>query len=77
MDATYSKDYQAGILGDDFHHVTLPDEVAEDQKYYDGMEITVIDHMGDEVPAILRGDLYGLHTPGTGDPVVELIEEAR
>ena len=75
MRETYDKKYAARIAGDDHHLVTLPDAVADDQLGHDGIEITVIDHMGNEVRAILRGDLYGLGTPGTGDPVVELIED--
>lgn len=52
--------------------VTLPDHVAENQIGYDGQEI-VVNQSGKKRKAILRGDLYGLDTPGTGDPIVELI----
>ncbi len=72
MNATFSRGFQAHVLNDT-HTVVLSDEVAGDQVAYNGQTITVLDHMGDEVQAILRGALYGLGTAGTGDPIVELI----
>jgi len=78
--ATYSKSYQAHTT--DGAIVSLPDEVFENQKTYAVMdpedysieEIEVRDRQGNRLRALLRGDLYGLGTPGTGDPIVELID---
>lgn len=50
--------------------VTVPDQVAEDQRGYDGMTFPAIKPNGLKIRVRLRGDLYGLHTPGTGDMVV-------
>ncbi|MFA7585043.1 MAG: hypothetical protein WCY11_02445 [Novosphingobium sp.] len=46
--------------------VTVPDQVAADQRGFDGRSFPLSD--GRRV--YLRGDLYGLHTSGTGDMVV-------
>jgi hypothetical protein len=79
--ATYTKGYQAHTT--DGAIATLPDEVYENQKtyavmdpkdYYSAEEIEVRDRQGNTRRALLRGDLYGLGTPGTGDPIVELID---
>lgn len=70
---TFSKFYAAhSTLGGT---VTIPDEVYEDQKGFDGQTIEVVDFWGHREKAILRGDLYDLHAPGTGDPIIELIGE--
>jgi hypothetical protein len=70
---TYEHQYAARISGGhyDGEGVTIPDQVYRDQRAYDGETITVILD-GVYCEAILRGDLYGLDTPGTGDPVVVL-----
>lgn len=52
--------------------VTIPDQVAEAQREYDGKTFPVIRRDGSKARATLRGDLYGLHTSGTGDPTVAL-----
>lgn len=77
---TYSKGYRSRTTTGET--VTLPDEVHENQatyavtgpEDYSHEEIQVLDRQGDRRRALLRGDLYGLGTPGTGDPIVELIE---
>ena len=63
----------------------VPREVADDQRSYDGktFPILLIRPYGKRSPGDsetprrargkLRGDLYGLHTPGTGDMVVSII----
>ncbi|ODS54690.1 MAG: hypothetical protein ABS36_11025 [Acidobacteria bacterium SCN 69-37] len=61
----------AHIVGD-IRKAEYHPRVDRDQRAYDGQRITVY-IKGEAVPAILRGDLYGLHTSGTGDPVVELV----
>lgn len=53
--------------------VIVPDEVAEDQQQFDGRVFPVLGLDGKRRQAQLRGDLYGLHTPGTGDMVVSII----
>lgn len=61
----------------------VPVEVAADQKAYDGrtFPVLLIPSYGHRLGwngkprkarARLRGDLYGLHTPGTGDMVVSI-----
>ena len=70
MNATYSKGYMAHTTNG--HMVTLPDDVASDQAACDGLMIWVLTSSGDERLAVLRGDLYGLGSSGTGDPIVEL-----
>jgi len=72
MNATFTRGFQAHVLGDT-HTVAIPDEVADNQAEFNGQTITVRDHMGDQVQAILRGDLYELGASGTGDSIVELI----
>lgn len=51
--------------------VIIPDQVADNQREYDGKTFPVL-RSGKKVRATLRGDLYGLWTPGTGDCVVSL-----
>jgi hypothetical protein len=73
--ATYTYSGNHAAHSTDGGLVTIPDQVFAAQKDHDGERIPVLDRMGEARTAILRGDLYGLHTPGTGDPVVELIED--
>lgn len=65
----------------DFYLVAVPDEVAADQKAFDGRTFPALatPRFGNyghgawrKVRATLRGDLYGLNTSGTGDMVVSL-----
>ena len=50
--------------------VVVPDQVAGDQRAYDGRTFPALADNGARVRVRLRGDLYGLHTAGTGDMVV-------
>ena len=52
--------------------VTIPDDVYEHQRAYDGKTFPVIRHDGTKSRARLRGELYGLWTSGTGDPIVSM-----
>ena len=52
--------------------VTIPDQVARDQREFDGKSFPVLRRDGSKARATLRGELYGLWTSGTGDPVVAL-----
>lgn len=56
------------------HLVKIPICVFNDQRGYDGKTFPVIevDTMRRK-RAKLRGDLYGLNTPGTGDPIVSIV----
>ena len=60
-------------------YVILPERVATNQKHYSEsrtpFKATPCDVAGrptgkESVMVVLRGDLYGLNTTGTGDPVV-------
>lgn len=72
--------YQAfSVKGE--HEVIIPDEVRDDQKGFDGREFPILKRpkamsynkrVWEKGRGRLRGDLYGLHTPGTGDPVVTI-----
>jgi hypothetical protein len=53
--------------------VEVPDEVADDQQAYDGMTFPVRRNGRRTGRAMLRGDLYGLNTSGTGDMVVCMV----
>jgi hypothetical protein len=70
MKTTYTRGYRAHTTAGAV--VRLPDQIAVDQASYDGQSIPVRTMDGVDATAILRGDLYGLGTPGTGDPIVEL-----
>ena len=74
MDAiyTYTRGYQAHTTTGGV--VVVPDQVNDDQKAHDGLTIEVRNRWGHVERAILRGDLYDLHGPGTGDMVVEILE---
>lgn len=56
--------------------VTVPDQVAAEQREFDGKSFPVLVRRPGNSPrkarATLRGDLYGLRTTGTGDMVVAL-----
>lgn len=66
---TYDRRY-AAHMGNEV--VTIPDEVAADQRAWDreGTAFPAVRGNGDEVMVRLDGEAYGLHTPGTGDPIV-------
>lgn len=65
---TFSRGCQAHIIGGGI--AIIPDQVADDQKEYDGRVVRAI--VRGQIRAVrLRGDLYDLCGPGTGDPVVE------
>ena len=67
---TYGKQFAAHYNGD---VVTIPDAVAEDQREWDasGKSFAAIRRDGSKVRVRLDGGAYGLHTAGTGDPVVK------
>lgn len=69
---TFARKY-AAHTSNETPYVYIPDQVADDQRSYDGKEFPVMRQNGTTTRARLRGDMYGLGTPGTGDPVVELI----
>lgn len=56
-------------------YVFVPDQVFEDQHAYDNLDFPIMYQDGTMGRAILRGELYGLNTTGTGDMIVELIED--
>jgi hypothetical protein len=70
MKYTY-KNYQAqlGITGDGRKTCIVPEEVADDQKSFDGKTFPAI-FRGEKIRVKLIGDDYGLHTSGTGDMIV-------
>lgn len=70
MKYTYAKNYMAWYGIKHAAPVQVPDQVAADQKAFDGKSFPVMDNRGRMVRAYLRGDLYGLHTTGTGEMVV-------
>ena len=56
--------------------VTVPDQVAAEQREFDGKTFPVLVLRPGSSPrkarATLRGDLYGLRTTGTGDMIVAI-----
>ncbi|NBW19647.1 MAG: hypothetical protein EBR82_67905 [Caulobacteraceae bacterium] len=54
--------------------VVIPDQVEADQHAFDSLSLAfpALRLNGQRVRVKLRGDLYGLWTPGTGDPVVTI-----
>lgn len=62
------------------HYIAIvPDEVAENQSDFDGKTFPILIKPTYGMPGKirkgrgrLRGDLYGLNTPGTGDMVVAI-----
>lgn len=67
MKHTYDLHYQAHQGN---RRVILPDAVATNQRAWDGRTFRAHCLDGRVVRVRLRGDLYGLGTSGTGDPVV-------
>ena len=69
---TFETRYQAHTMSrTDF--VTIPDQVAREQKDYDGKTFPVLRRDGTKARAMLMGDEYWLWTPGIGDPVVKMV----
>jgi len=70
---TYAHRYAARTVTGSI--VTVPDQVYQDQHGYDQAHQTfpVLRRDGSTVRAKIRGDLYGLHTVGTGDMVVAIV----
>lgn len=68
MRYTYDRNYAAHYGS---RIVTVPDQVADDQKGYDGRTFPAIDSNGSRVRVRLNGESYGLNTPGTGDMIVK------
>ena len=66
---TYTRKYVAHMGADKSGRAIIPDQVAGDQKAYDGKTFPALVN-GYKVRVMLRGDLYGLHTTGTGDATV-------
>lgn len=52
--------------------VTVPDQVAKDQRAFDGKSFPIIKADGTKGRAKLMGEEYGLNTAGTGDMVVRI-----
>ena len=77
MKYTFEKQYAAmgkdGGLGNIF---TVPDQVGENQKEFDGKTFPAF-QSGRKCRVKLRGDWYGLNTPGTGDMRVQLIRMGK
>lgn len=67
MKYTYLTNSEAHYNGE---IVVVPDQVAYTQKAFDQMPFPARKRDGSVVRVVLRGDLYGLHTTGTGDMVV-------
>ena len=66
---TYTRQYEAHMGADKSGRAIIPDQVADNQKAYDGKTFPALIN-GVKVRVMLRGDLYGLHTAGTGDATV-------
>ena len=71
----YSRNF-AAHLGETGGIVTIPDQIADDQRRHDeaGTAFPARDDRGNQIMVRLDGDAYGLHTPGTGDTVVREVE---
>lgn len=62
-------------FGEEFR-VLIPKEVNENQKAWDGKRFEAVDtREGELIKVELDGELYGLHTTGTGDTRVKLVYE--
>ena len=69
---TFEDRYEAhlGVTGDGRTTCIIPDQVADDQRKYDGKTFPALLHDGTKIRVLLNGDDYGLNTSGTGDVVV-------
>ena len=81
MKYTLTPNSPLAISASGAYHVAIPNEVAANQKAFDGKSFPALilprnGHCNPSTPrrakARLRGDLYGLHTAGTGDMVVSI-----
>jgi hypothetical protein len=54
-------------------YVYVPDQVADNQKDYDGKTFPILRRDKSKARAKLLGDEYGLWTGGTGDMVVAIV----
>jgi hypothetical protein len=77
MKYTYIQNTEAHYGRDEYQRAIVPDQVANDQRGWDGRAFPakIVSHWGTKQPTrtvrvVLRGDLYGLHTGGTGDMIV-------
>lgn len=68
---TFNRRFAAHTMHRD-GYVYIPDQVAEAQPDFDGRSFPVLRRDGTKARATLRGEEYGLWTPGTGDPVVSI-----
>ncbi|MEY4427215.1 MAG: hypothetical protein RL535_1513 [Pseudomonadota bacterium] len=68
---TFTRKYAARTVGG-MEYVYIPDQIVDSQRDFDGCSFTVLRRDGTKARATLRGDLYGLWTTGTGDPVVSI-----
>ena len=68
---TFTRRYAAHTMRRD-DYVFIPDQVIDAQGEYDGLTFPVLRRDGSTARATLRGEEYGLHTTGTGDPVVSM-----
>lgn len=70
---TFEGSINARTVTGDF--VEIPAEVDADQRGWNdaGASFPVIRRDGSKARAVIRGELYGLDTPGTGDTVVAII----
>ena len=70
MKYTYKDKTEAHAVHDNMR-VIVPDQVGDNQRDYNGVRVPCLDvRTGKRIYARLRGDLYGLHTTGTGDMIV-------
>jgi hypothetical protein len=71
----YKLNYEARTKTD--QRVYIPEEVANNQLYYDNNDktfpIEYVDRPGMKARARLDGDAYGLRTSGTGDIIVRIV----
>lgn len=73
MKYTFTQPYFAAHNLSGTATVYLPDEVAENQKDFDGKTFPIIKASGKRGRGKLMGDAYGLHTSGTGDAIVKVV----
>ncbi len=74
---TYDKHFAARLIsGEDEFTVTIPDQVAEDQRRFDANKTTFPARYVDGIETMVRldGDAYDLWGPGTGDTIVREVE---
>jgi hypothetical protein len=70
---TFDLKYAAHTVKGKAHdYVYIPDQVTRDQHNFDGDSFPVRRRDGSKARATLLGDLYGLGTTGTADPVVSI-----